>query len=226
MVRCVNRKGISDVYGYLDDYIVVAHTQDECAYKMTTLIQLLLDLGFNISWDKVKPPSQITTYLGITIDSVKMELRLPDEKCSRLIHRVEIFQSKTHATYHATYYTMTGFGVVCDADWLYGVWSISDPHVSTGITATLSHHFCPPPLEYSSHMPISVLKLWPVIAAAARWGETWRDSTVQLYTDNTQVMAMIATGRSSNVDAIFWIRELFWLSFIYNFHIFIHKTIF
>ena len=30
---------------------------------------------------------------------------------------------------------------------------------------------------------------------------------------------MIKIGRSLNIQCMFWIRELFWLSFIYNFHL-------
>lgn len=47
-------------------------------------IKLLRFLGFYVSWKKVTPPSQVTTYLGIEIDSVRMELRLPEGKILKL----------------------------------------------------------------------------------------------------------------------------------------------
>ena len=37
-------------------------------------------------------------------------------------------------------------------------------------------------------------------------------------TDNTQVMHMLNTGRSSNGKCMSWIRELFWLAVKANFH--------
>ena len=40
-----------------------------------------------------------------------------------------------------------------------------------------------------------------------------------MYTDNTQVMSMVNTGRSTSVPCMFWLRELFWLSVLYNFHL-------
>ena len=66
-------------------------------------------------------------------------------------------------------------------------------------------------------MNINVLKLWPVIAAARRWGPVWRDANVRLRTDNTQVQFMINTSKGSSLFYMWWLRKLLWLSFIYNF---------
>ena len=40
---------------------------------------------------------------------------------------------------------------------------------------------------------------------------------MRVLTDNTQVLSMVNTGRSSSVRCMFWIRELFWVSVIHNF---------
>lgn len=37
-----------------------------------------------------------------------------------------------------------------------------------------------------------------------------------LYSDNTQVLAMVSTGRSCNVQAMGLLRELFWCCSVYN----------
>ena len=42
---------------------------------------------------------------------------------------------------------------------------------------------------------------------------------MRVLTDNTQVLSMVNTGRSSSVRCMFWIRELFWVSVIHNFHL-------
>ena len=81
------------------------------------------------------------------------------------------------------------------------------------------HHWELPPTSYDASMNINVLEIWPVLVSAKRWGSSWRGAKVNILTDNTQVLQMINCGRSSSVLCMFWIRELFWLSFIYNFHL-------
>ena len=41
-------------------------------------------LGFSINWKKVVDPSQVLVFLGIEIDTVKLELRLPKDKLMQL----------------------------------------------------------------------------------------------------------------------------------------------
>ena len=96
-----------------------------------------------------------------------------------------------------------------------GVW---DPGGANCLSVP-DHHWELPPDSYESDMNINILELWPIVIAAKRWGSSWKDKKVRVLTDNTQVLSMINTGRSSSVRCMFWIRELFWLSFLYNFHL-------
>ena len=66
---------------------------------------------------------------------------------------------------------------------------------------------------------INQLELWPIVVAARRWGPCWFNQKIRVFTDNTQVMTAINTGRSSSIQTMSILRELFWLSFIFNFHI-------
>ena len=50
-------KGFTGIIVYLDDFLVVSPTQEGCEWAFTTLRQLLLDLGFQISPPKVVPPA-------------------------------------------------------------------------------------------------------------------------------------------------------------------------
>ena len=54
---------------YLDDFLLIAPTLEECATALSTLIGLLRYLGFCINWDKVVDPITRITFLGIEIDS-------------------------------------------------------------------------------------------------------------------------------------------------------------
>ena len=48
------------------------------------VINTLRYLGFQISWAKVTPPSQVCRFLGLEIDSNEMEIRLALDKLEKL----------------------------------------------------------------------------------------------------------------------------------------------
>ena len=49
-----------------------------------TLLVMLQKLGFQIYWDKVVPPTQQITLLGVNIDCVSKQLSLPDSKVQEI----------------------------------------------------------------------------------------------------------------------------------------------
>lgn len=63
------------------------------------------------------------------------------------------------------------------------------------------------------------LELFPILIAVRRWGPRWPDKRVIVETDNTQAMAFIKNGTCRNPIAMFWLREIFWISVQYNFHL-------
>ena len=108
--------------------------------------------------------------------------------------------------------SMSGFGALYNKDWLFGVWD-GDSKVDLG------HHEMAGPIEALPEN-ISVLELYPVLCAAHKWGKYWKNSVVHLFTDNAAVEIMIRKGVSSNRLCMQMIREIFWVSCIYNFEIF------
>ena len=69
---------------YLDDFLIIKPTQLRCRAAFDMLVSLLESLGFTIKWTKIFYPAQWLTFLGVEIDSVKCELRLPDDCVSAL----------------------------------------------------------------------------------------------------------------------------------------------
>ena len=61
-----------------------AHNYDSCLHAHEIVTSTIELLGFQVAWKKVTDPSPITTFLGITIDSIKFELSLPMEKVTKL----------------------------------------------------------------------------------------------------------------------------------------------
>ena len=290
VVRCMRRRGHNKIFSYLDDFLVVGDSRDECLAATEVLMSLLRELGFFIAWKKVVSATTRVVYLGIQIDSVLMEISLPESKLIKISKMVAEFRSKDKCTKrqleqlagnlaHAStvvkggrtfsrrvinvvkylpdrthmYYipswmkldlewwhsfmqtfngkakvitgdvdseisfgtdsSMTGFAAVWQSDWVLGVWGTTHPR--TDISVPLHHLDCPP-IENEGCSDINVLELWPVLAAVGRWGTDWKDRKVRLWTDNTQVLHMIMTGRSRSVRCMSWIRELFWRCAIYN----------
>ena len=99
VVRCLDRRGVHKVFGYLDDFLVIGDAEIECKQSMSMLINLLLQLGFFISWKKVVPPTQKVVYLGVELDSLDRKLRLPERKLDKLIELVTDFENKTICRY-------------------------------------------------------------------------------------------------------------------------------
>ena len=84
IMEAANHLGALRVINYLDDFLVIAPTAETALSARQVVTDLLQRLGFEVSWAKVSEPDQVTTFLGITIDSVKMELSLPLEKVEKL----------------------------------------------------------------------------------------------------------------------------------------------
>ena len=106
-----------------------------------------------------------------------------------------------------------GFGAWMGRDWLAGCWSDSD--IPQEFAFGCSHLGDPPSFD-SAPRNINVLELWPVVLGLKRWGPLFRNCYVHVITDNMQVLAMLCTGRSSNKLCMSWLREIFWMCFIWN----------
>ena len=92
------RRGFRDVVVYLDDWILISTTREGCQQAMTVLLELLRSLGFSISYRKVEPPTTSLVFLGIQIDSVKMQLPLPQDKVRELHTLVDSYALRRHAS--------------------------------------------------------------------------------------------------------------------------------
>ena len=83
---------------YLDDFLVIGKTQLECQQAYDALCSLLLDLGFELSPQKLVPPCQSLVFLGILFDTVNLTLSLPQNKLDDLKDLIASFSSRSRAT--------------------------------------------------------------------------------------------------------------------------------
>ena len=83
---------------YLDDFLVMADSFEECKTAQLFLHQTLRSLGFYIAYEKVRSPSQIQRFLGVELDSLLMSLRLPKDKLDKLHVELRFFAGRRRAT--------------------------------------------------------------------------------------------------------------------------------
>lgn len=95
--RMMKRKGY-DCVVYLDDFLIIAPSQDECQKGLSTLISLLRKLGFAIAWDKVIAPTMELIFLGININTRTKSLSLPQEKVQQMFTLLASFAKKKRAS--------------------------------------------------------------------------------------------------------------------------------
>ena len=81
---CLQRAGIRFIQHYLDDYIIVA-PPEECQQAVQTMDAVCAWLGVPMAPHKREGRTTCLVFLGIEIDTVAGELRLPEEKLSHLM---------------------------------------------------------------------------------------------------------------------------------------------
>lgn len=93
------QQGVSSLLHYLDDFLTMgAPGSDECQHNLHILIQVCQLLGIPLALEKVVGPITVLDFLGILLDTIRMEARLPDEKLARIRSMVKEWLGKSNAT--------------------------------------------------------------------------------------------------------------------------------
>ena len=80
---------------YLDVYFLAGPADSQiCHTNLHKAISVFAKLGIPLAPEKVVSPCKVLTYLGIIIDTNKMELRLPEEKLSEITALLHSFKMK------------------------------------------------------------------------------------------------------------------------------------
>ena len=85
----LRQKGIRNINHYLDDYIIVSIEKDEADYQKSQLVASFSELGVPIEPSKLEGPSQCLSFLGIEVDTVTLQLCLPQEKVLKLREKLQ-----------------------------------------------------------------------------------------------------------------------------------------
>ena len=78
--RMMKSRNFEAVVVYLNDFLVIVPTLEECTEIFSCLLSLLQQLRFEISWHKVVYLTQQLVFLGMFIDSICQTMSLPEDK--------------------------------------------------------------------------------------------------------------------------------------------------
>ena len=100
-------------------------------------------------------------------------------------------------------------------EWLGGTWEgeIALENSSCG------HIISPPGMDTYDKSNIKELELWPIVEGLRCWYSEFNGKSVTIFTNNTQVMYMLRKGTSTNITCMEWLREIFWITKIFNIRI-------
>ena len=91
--------GVSYLIHYLDDYLTMGPPQSQvCQRNVDIFTSLCKDLGVPLATDKLEGPTTSLSFLGIILDTCRMEIRLPTDKLSRMQGMLKAWLSRKKAT--------------------------------------------------------------------------------------------------------------------------------
>ena len=69
-----------------------------CQENLDIIKEVCTYLGIPLALEKLEGPTQLLTFLGIVLDTSRMEIRLPEDKLSRIRAQLTIWLDKKKAT--------------------------------------------------------------------------------------------------------------------------------
>ena len=84
---------------YLDDFFTAGpRNSDQCFENIKIIIEVFKQLGVPLAPEKIIGPTTGVVYLGITIDSIRMEIRLPEDKLQDLCVELKSWHERQKCT--------------------------------------------------------------------------------------------------------------------------------
>lgn len=96
---CVAKEGVKHIFHYLDDFAVLGPPDSAaCLHDLQCLMRICAELGIPLALEKIDGPTATITFLGIIIDTIRQELRLPEEKLHRLLEMLSLWSNRKSCT--------------------------------------------------------------------------------------------------------------------------------
>lgn len=85
---------------YIDDFLVIGPTAAACQHGYDLLLRYISDLGLTANTAKCVPPTQCLEFLGVTLDTVRCEARMPDWRREEVTAMVTAYSRRRVVTGH------------------------------------------------------------------------------------------------------------------------------
>ena len=89
-----NNYGLQHVIHILDDFFIAERSKLSCLSSFSTLLRVFMSLKAPVVASKTVGPSQVIEFMGIVLDSVRMEARLPQDKLARINELLSSFKKR------------------------------------------------------------------------------------------------------------------------------------
>jgi hypothetical protein len=86
-------RGVNRAVGYMDDFLVMGDTAEECQLHLDIVIGILVSHGWTISQGKVTVPAQVCEFLGIVFDSNRMVMTVAPSKAQAVLYKLLAVES-------------------------------------------------------------------------------------------------------------------------------------
>ena len=84
-----------EIHHVLDDFIFISPQRDLCQQALATFRLICQNIALPVAEEKTLGPSQVLPFLGITLDTIKHEARLPSDKIAKCTSAIkELLASK------------------------------------------------------------------------------------------------------------------------------------
>ena len=91
--------GLQWLIHYLDDYLIVgAPDSHSCGEHLQCFLRVCKLLGFQVAMEKVDGPATVLPFLGLELDSVLQQIRLPPDKLREILEELAKWQSRSKTT--------------------------------------------------------------------------------------------------------------------------------
>ena len=89
--------GVSFLIHYLDDFLTAggANSQ-ECTRNLELIMAICEWLGVPLKAQKIVGPATVIIFLGIELDTVKQEIRIPPTKLRQLVELLAQWETRKH----------------------------------------------------------------------------------------------------------------------------------
>ena len=189
---------------------------------MHILITICKELGIPLASEKQDGPTAVITLIGIIIDTIRGELRLPEDKLQRLLQTVKEWEQCKMCTCREL---ESLIGVLQHAARVIKPGrSFLGRVISLPSVAKQCHHHIQLNAEFRSDMTWwrifeRAKELIPIVIGAVVWGRAWKGSRIVAYCDNTAVVAVLHRQYCQDMVMMQLLRCLFFVRAHFQFQI-------